>query len=76
MITFDKFCEEYQKHDKEMPKRVERKFDGYEYHFQNGDCYIQDEQLIPGRTPSSYSGSYMSDDFTYKNTWNGEEITH
>ena len=74
-MKLDEFYKKYEKHITEKPVKKALKYDGYELHFLNGDNYIHTEELKPNRKPSSYSGSYMSDDFIYKNYWNGELIS-
>jgi hypothetical protein len=75
-MTFNNFYAAYRQHDGEQPQRKPRKYDGYELHFINGDTYIYDEQLKPGRIPSSWSGCYGMDDFTTRATWNGDLIEY
>lgn len=75
-MKFEQFYTEYRNHDGENPIKKQRRFDGYELHFENGDVYIYDEELKPGAMPSSYSKCYMSDDFTTSSTWNGQRIEH
>ena len=73
-MTYKEFYAKYEKHFHETPQRKQLAFDGYELIFENGDIYRHIETIKPDATPSSYSGCYLSDDFTYQNTWNGEEL--
>jgi hypothetical protein len=72
-MTQQEFYEVYRKHDGDRPKKTPLKYDGYELRYENGDIYRHEENLIPGHTPD-WNGYYGMDDFTYKNTWNGEQI--
>ncbi len=74
-MSFNEFYAAYRTHDSEKPERIDRRYDGYELHFKNGDTYIYNEELIAGRIPSSWSGCYFMDDFIKTSTWNGKQIS-
>lgn len=72
-MSFDEFYAAYRKHDKDVPVRKPRRYDGYELHYKNGDVYVYDEQLKPGHHPD-WNGNYGMDDFICTSTWNGRVI--
>lgn len=72
-MLFDDFYEAYRQHDTDTPRKIPRRYDGYELRYPNGDVYIFDVQLIPGRRPD-WNGNYSADDFIYTSVWNGETI--
>jgi hypothetical protein len=61
-------------HPNDTGREVLLKGGSYERHYENGDIYKHEEILKPNSVPSSYSGSYFSDDFEYFNYWNGKLI--
>ena len=73
-MTREEFYKVYESHLNDTTRDVELR-DGYEVHYPNGDIYRYKETLIPGRAPSSWSGSYFSDDFVKTSYWNNELIT-
>ena len=73
-MTREEFYKAYESHLSDSPREIALR-DGYEMHYQNGDIYKFKETLKPGRTPSSWSGSFFADDFDSSCYWNGELIT-
>lgn len=73
-MTREEFYGMYESHINDSPRKIELR-DGYEVNYTNGDVYKYQEILKPGRTPSSWSGSYFADDFEYRCYWNSEPIT-